>query len=119
MSDAIFLEGMVFYGYHGNHQEEQTLGQRFVVDVEVLTDLGQVAQTDQLEDAIDLGAVYRSVKEMVEGPPVRLVETLAARLAQDLLARFPCDGVTVRVKKPNVPIPGPLDYEGAEVTITR
>jgi dihydroneopterin aldolase len=115
----LVLQGMVFYGYHGNHPEEQRLGQRFVVDVEITADVERVAETDRLEDAVDLGQVYRLVKEMVEGEPRRLLEALVMLLCRSLLERFPCQAVTVRVKKPNVPIPGPLDYEGVELTLER
>ena len=111
----LLLTGMVFFGHHGNWEEEQRLGQRFEVDIEVEYDLERVAETDDLADTVDLGGVYRAVKEVVEGPPLHLVETLAARIARRVIDGFPCDGVRVKVKKPNVPIPGPLDYEGAEV----
>jgi len=116
----LLLHGMVFYGYHGNWDEEQRMGQRFVVDVEIDTDVEAVTRTDSLDDAVDLGAVYRAVREEVEGPPCRLLEALVGRLARRLLAQFPrCDAALVRVKKPSAPIPGPLDYEGVEVLLRR
>lgn len=116
----LLLHGMVFYGYHGNWDEEQRMGQRFVVDVEVHADLERVSHTDSLEDAVDLGAVYRAVREEVEGPPCRLLEALVGRLARRLLEQFPkCEAAFVRVKKPSAPIPGPLDYEGVELLLTR
>ena len=44
---------MAFYGYHGNLASEQEQGQRFFVDVEIITDLTKAGQSDQLEDSIN------------------------------------------------------------------
>ena len=39
MLDKIYVNKMEFYGYHGVFPEENTLGQRFRVDLIVETDL--------------------------------------------------------------------------------
>lgn len=45
--DKIILNGCRFYGYHGAFVEEQTLGQIFVVDLELAVDLTRASQSDQ------------------------------------------------------------------------
>ncbi len=114
-ADRMLLHGMVFYGYHGVSPEEQRLGQRFVVDVELETDLSKSGDSDDLADTIDYGKVYETVAPIVQGAPYRLLEALATAIANKVLQTFPVNGVLVRVKKPGVPLPGALDYAGVEV----
>ena len=117
--DRIGLEGMVFYGYHGDREEERRLGQRFVVDVEMGLDLTRPGASDRLEDTVDYGEAYRLVKAVMEGPSHHLLESLAEAIAQGLLAALPTQEVRVRVSKPNVPIKGPLQRAWVEVVRQR
>ena len=75
-ADRMLLHGMVFYGYHGVSPEEQRLGQRFVVDVELEADLSKSGDSDDLADTIDYGKVYETVAPIVQGAPYRLLEAL-------------------------------------------
>ena len=72
-SDKIILSGMVFYGYHGVSSEERTLGQRFVVDMEMEADLRPAGVRDDLTDAINYAEAHQLVKEIVEGTPKNLL----------------------------------------------
>ena len=53
------------------------------------------------------------------GTRVKLIETLAERIAGRLLADFPIEEVRVRVTKPNPPIQGHYESVGVEVVRTR
>ena len=105
-SDKIQLEGMVFYGYHGVNAAEQELGQRFVVDLEVQRDLRQAGGSDELRDTVNYSHLFRLVKEVVEGPSRRLLESVAEAIAQGVLDGFEVDAVRVRVKKPEASVKG-------------
>lgn len=118
MSDRIILKGMVFYGYHGVTPAEKTLGQPFVVDLELEMDLKVPGASDDVKDTVDYSQVYQLAKEVVEGPSHDLLESLAEGVAQKLLHTFPLNGVRVRVTKPHVPIKGAV-VEGAGVDIHR
>ncbi|MED3554181.1 dihydroneopterin aldolase [Cytobacillus praedii] len=116
--DKIILNKMAFYGYHGVFPEETRLGQRFMVDLTVETNLKKAGVTDQLEYSINYGEIYQVCKEIVEGKPYKLVEAVAEKIAGEMLARFePISQVTVRVIKPDPPIPG--HYESVAVEVTR
>ena len=117
-SDKIVLSGMVFYGYHGVSPEERTLGQRFIVDLEVEADTRKAGASDDISDAINYAAVYQAVKEVVEGPPKRLLEAVAEEVAQRVLSGFDGTAVRVRVTKPSPPIPGAV-MDGASVEVYR
>lgn len=95
---------MTFYGHHGLKPEERTLGQRFVVDVELERELTTAERSDRLADTVDYGEVFRLVKGVMEGPPRNLLERLAGEIAQRILSAFLVDSVRVRVHKPHAPL---------------
>ncbi len=109
---------MAFYGYHGATPQEREKGQPFVVDVEMELDLSKPGLSDDLRDTVDYSAVYRVVREIVEGPGRNLLESVADGLARRLLDDFPLDAVTVRVAKPHAPIRGAL-LDSAAVEVRR
>jgi 7,8-dihydroneopterin aldolase/epimerase/oxygenase len=117
-NDKIILEGMVFYAYHGVLPEEKSLGQRFIVDVIMVTDLAAAAETDDLTKTINYSQAYQAVREIVEGPPKNLLEAVAGDVAARLLHDFPVQEVTVRIAKPSAPIKGATTVTPA-IEITR
>lgn len=120
-ADAILLQGLVFYGYHGVHPEEQRLGQRFVVDLEARGDLRPAGSSDEPAQTVSYSDLYRVAREVVEGPPRRLIETVAEEIAGGVLERFPLiESVTVTVWKPGAPIAGSaLERVGVRITRER
>lgn len=104
--DRILLRGLGFYGYHGVNPEERQLGQRFIVDLELGLELGPAGTSDDLSQTINYSQVYRLVREIVEGPAVNLIETVAERIAQRILEQTPAREVSVQVTKPWAPIKG-------------
>lgn len=119
MADKILLNGAHFFARHGVSDEEQRLGGRYVVDVELERDFSRAATSDDLADTVSYSDVYRTVREIVEGKSFRLVETLAETIAQQLLARYSAQAVMVRVKKQPPPTNGIIDYAGVEITRRR
>ncbi len=108
---------MAFYGYHGDRPEERSLGQRFIVDLEVGANLSPAGESDDLDQTINYAELYQETKAIVEGEPLRLIEALAERVAGAALRHERALWVRVRVRKPGVAIPGSL--EGASVEILR
>jgi dihydroneopterin aldolase len=101
--DKILLEGMHFVGYHGTRPAENELGQRFVVDVELRCDLQAAGQSDDLQQTVDYSSVHDQVREIVEGPPMRLTEAVAERIAAAVLREHALvQAVRVKVSKPHV-----------------
>ena len=117
MADKVRLTNMIFYGHHGVGEAEREVGGRFSIDVEMVLDLRAAGAGDDLEKTVDYAAVYDLVRRIESHRNYRLLEALAERIAGGVLAGFPVDEVTVRVRKNSVPIVGILDC--AEVEITR
>ncbi|MFN7253000.1 MAG: dihydroneopterin aldolase [Anaerobacillus sp.] len=116
--DKILLNQLEFYGYHGVFPEETKLGQRFIVDVILEADLKDAGKTDDLTKTINYAEIYEVVKEVVEGPPYKLVEAVAEKISNDILSRFTLVSIcTIKLIKPNPPIVG--HYHSVAVEITR
>ena len=116
MPDRIFLDGMVFQARHGVHDREKVTAQRFEVDVELLLDLQPAGLEDDLARTLDYGRVYETVRTIVESTTFNLIEALAEAIAHELLSDFPgLEEVTVRVRKPEVQLGGPLNFAGVQV----
>src|SRR5215203_2643641 len=121
LSDAILLEGLRFFGYHGFYPEERTLGQRFLVDVEAELDLRDAGLHDELDETINYQSLYTLVRSIVEGEPMMLIEAVADRIARSVLESFPMvSAAQVTVRKPEATIRGAqLDAIGVRVRRVR
>ena len=100
------LQNLVFWGRHGHHAFERECGNRFEVDVELTLDLSQIENADKLESTVDLEYVYNVVRQLVEGDPCTLVETLANLIATELVNLQKVQTCTVKVRKMFPPLPG-------------
>jgi dihydroneopterin aldolase len=115
VTDRLFLSGMRFRAHHGVLVEERTSGQEFLVDVEMEADLEEAGRSDDLARTIDYRRAYEIVKAVMDGEPQNLIERLAEAIATRLLALAHVIAVTVRVRKPQVKLAGPLDASGVEI----
>lgn len=116
--DIIRLHNMPFHGRHGVNPEEQALGQRFEIDVEVFLDTRPAARQDDLRLTINYAHVYRTVKRIVEEERFALIETLAETIAMHLGQHFQPEGVRVCVRKPHAPLQGIFDHVAVEIERT-
>lgn len=115
--DRIALRGLRVFGRHGVLAHERAGGQTFVVDVDLEVSMGAAADSDDLADTVDYGAVADLVVDIVGGEPRDLIEAVVVEVAEAILGRFDVDGVTVTLHKPEAPIPHPFD--DVAVTVTR
>ncbi|WP_203364405.1 dihydroneopterin aldolase [Bacillus sp. REN10] len=118
--DKIYVTGMEFYGYHGVFPEENKLGQRFRVDATLEVPLKQAGETDQLAYTVNYADVYRICKDITEGSPQKLVESITEKIATAILENFPSvQACTIKVIKPDPPIPGHYQHVAVEITRQR
>jgi 7,8-dihydroneopterin aldolase/epimerase/oxygenase len=115
--DRVALLGLSGRGRHGWFAHETEQGQTFVVDVVLHLDTRAAAASDDLADTVDYGQVGGAVLSVIEGEPVRLVETLAQRIAEACLTDERVKTVEVVVHKPEAPMP--VAFTDVEVRIVR
>ncbi len=112
---TIELKGIELFAFHGVLDEERRDGQRFLVDVELDYARESASATDRIEDAIDYREVVAAIVEVSDGRAYHLLEAFATALADALVARFPVVRVRVRVRKPDVSLPRPVDHAAVVV----
>jgi dihydroneopterin aldolase len=118
--DIIRLHNAVFYAYHGVLLDEQNLGGKFEVDVDLYCDLSRGAKSDHLEDTVNYERVYDCVRTLVLEKKHLLLESLASAVGRGILKNFSkVQSVTVKVRKPSAPVKGIIDYVEVELTETR
>ncbi|KAL0337093.1 UNVERIFIED_CONTAM: Dihydroneopterin aldolase 1 [Sesamum calycinum] len=114
--DKLVLRGLKFHGYHGVKPEERKLGQKFLIDVDAWMDLQPAGKSDRLSDTISYTAIYSIVRDVVEGAPHNLLESVAELIASTVFSKFSqISAVRVQVGKPHVAVLGPIDYLGVEI----
>ena len=115
--DEITLTGLRAWGRHGVYDEERAQGQEFVVDLTLRIDTAAAAASDDVVDTVHYGELAERVAALVGSDPVNLLETLAQRIAADVLADSRIEQVEVTVHKPSAPIAVP--FGDVSVTIRR
>jgi dihydroneopterin aldolase len=112
MNVVVELRGLELPGRHGVLEWERETEQPFLYDVELeLEEPG----SDELEQTVDYREVVALIREISDHQRFHLLESLAATVADAMLARFPAERVSVRVRKPGVELGAPIDYAAASV----
>jgi len=117
--DRIVLRGVTARGRHGWFPHERENGQQFRVDVALGVDTASAAATDDLAETIDYGALAENIARVVAGEPVKLLETLAQRIADLCLGDERVEDVEITVHKPEAPVAVPFDDVAVTIRRTR
>jgi dihydroneopterin aldolase len=104
----IQIENMEFYSFHGHFKEEQIVGNKFIVDLTIETDMKVPSETDNLRDAVDYQKIYLITKLQMEKKS-HLLEHIAGRIIDAIYAEMKgINKVTVKVSKMNPPMGGKI-----------
>jgi len=97
---------MKFYAFHGVMEQEQKVGNTYIIDLKLYADLSKASETDNLEDTINYAEIYNIVKTEMEIPS-KLLEHVAGRILQKIKKDFPVIGkVEICLAKERPPIVG-------------
>jgi dihydroneopterin aldolase len=120
MTDTIFIHGLVIHARHGVLEHEAEVGQRFVIDIELSTDLTEPSRTDKLKDTISYSDVVATASKAFAGHNYYLLERAAGAVADAIMVAFPTvSGLKVTVHKPHAPIAAIFGDVGVVLTRTR
>lgn len=111
----IRIEGMEFYAFHGHFREEQIVGNKFVVDLEMETDMTIASASDNLKDAVNYQMAYQVVRNEMETKSY-LLENIAGRILDALYSEL--TGIIrarVKVSKLNPPMGGKIGSVSVEL----
>ncbi len=113
MSVTVEVRGLELLGRHGVEEAEHRDGQTFAFDIDF--DVSDAVLSDRIEDAVDYRDVVAVVKRVSAGAQFRLLEALAAAVADAILAELSVERVRVRVRKPQVQLGVPVEHAAATV----
>src|SRR6516165_1443978 len=120
MTDTIFISGVVIHARHGVMEHESEVGQRFVIDLELYTDLSESSRTDRLADTVSYSHVVETATDAFKNANYRLLERAAGAVADAILATFPrVRTVKITVHKPHAPIAEIFEDVGVVLTRNR
>ena len=106
--DRIELRGLVITTIIGTLPHERTLAQPLQIDLSLFVNLRQAGQSDDLGDTVHYGEVTERVAQVVRSAQDRLLERLAERVAESVLAIPRVQAVEVTVAKLRPPVPEQL-----------
>ena len=113
----IVIEEMEFYAFHGHYQEEQIVGNRFLVDLEMDTDLSVAAASDNLSDAVNYQKAYQIIKDEMRRTKSKLLENIGTRILDALFAEMTgIKKASIRIRKLNPPMGGPIRSVGIKMS---
>lgn len=104
----IQIENMEFYSFHGHFREERIVGNKFLVNLTIESDMEIPTESDNLKDAVNYQRVYEIVKQQMEMKS-HLLEHIAGRILDAIYAEM--KGIvkaTVKVSKMNPPMGGKI-----------
>jgi dihydroneopterin aldolase len=114
----IVIEDMEFYAFHGHYREEQIVGNRFLVDLELETNLETAANSDRLEDALNYQQAYQIIKSEMRRKKSNLLENIGKRILDALYDQMAgIEKATLRIRKMHPPLGGPVRSVG--ITMNR
>ena len=120
MTDTIFIKGLVIHARHGVMDHETEVGQRFVIDLELYSDLTEASRSDQLADTVSYANVVTTAVAAFKNTNYKLLERAAGAVADAILAAFPrIRSVKVTVHKPHAPIAAIFEDVGVVLTRSR
>jgi len=113
----IIIEEMEFYAFHGHYQEEQIVGNRFLVDLEMEADLTDAADSDNLNDAVNYQQAYQIIKNEMRRTKSNLLENIGKRILDALYTEMKgIEKVSIRIRKLNPPMGGPIKSVGIKMS---
>ncbi len=102
----IILEDMEFYSYHGCFEEEQVIGNKFIVNLEFDFDTGNGELSDRIDRTVNYQEVYNIVDTQMQQKS-RLLEHVARRILNAVVDKF--SEITfcrIKLSKTNPPLGG-------------
>lgn len=118
--DIIRIKNATFYAYHGTMSDEQSLGGKFEIDLDMYCDLSDAVASDSLKQTVDYEKVYAFLQKTVLEKKYYLLEALGNTIAKKLIAEYPkISRVVVKVRKPHPPVKGVVDWVEVEIAESR
>ncbi|WP_417536226.1 dihydroneopterin aldolase [Methylophaga sp.] len=98
--DKIFLNDLKIDTIIGIYDWERHAQQTLTFDLEMDWDIRKAAETDDISNTLDYGAIAQKIVNFVKASDYQLIETLAEDLTQMLLTEFSIPKLKLTLSKP-------------------
>lgn len=98
--DKVFIKGLKVDTVIGVYDWEREIRQTLVLDMELGTDIGPAAATDDLSKTLDYETISNRLKSFIAEREFQLVETLAEEVARLLMMEFSIPWLKLTLAKP-------------------
>lgn len=114
-SSYIFLKNIRCYAYHGVAPQENVIGNEYIINLKLKTDISQAAETDEVNDTVNYAEVNEVVKTEMNIPS-KLLEHVCRRIVNSLFAKFASiEEIEIKLSKRNPPMGADIDAAGVEI----
>lgn len=116
--DKITIKDFEVFAYHGVLEEENRLGQKFIITVEMFCDFRSASTTDDVTKTVNYAEACYKIEELMTTNTYKLIETCAEKIAELILTEYSdiVKETKVIIKKPSAPVMRSLAYPSVEVT---
>lgn len=98
--DTVFIKDLAIDTIIGVYDWERTILQRLLLDIEMGVSIQQAAITDDVRFTVDYSVVAEELRLLIVAGEYQLIETVAVRCAEMLLAKYQLPYCAVTVYKP-------------------
>ena len=119
-TDEIRIDSLEVFARHGVFPEENSLGQKFLVNAVLYRDVRNAAARDDIHSSVHYGEVCEFITRYMKENTFKLLETVAYKMSREILLKFPkLKAVDLEVVKPWAPIGLPVDSVSVSVCQSR
>ncbi len=118
--DRISIKGLEIFANHGVFEEENVLGQKFIINIDMYMSTRSAGIHDDIKESVDYGAVCILIKQIMTEENYKLIESAAEAVAAGILAEYTkISEVDVEIEKPWAPVLMPLQTVSVKINRKR
>lgn len=119
MESYICLNQVSIYAYHGVSPQETKVGNMFIIDLKLKTDISQAIDSDDITHTISYADIYQLLANEM-AVPSKLLEHVAGRIVRRIFQDFPTiDAINIKLSKQNPPMGADIVSAGVELAVSR
>jgi len=119
MESYIYLTHISIYAYHGVSPQETKVGNTFLIDLKLKTDISKAIESDDINHTISYADIYQTVSEEM-AINSKLLEHVAGRIVQRLFLEYPAiEAIKIKLSKQNPPMGADIAAAGVEINCKR
>ena len=114
-STYILLQGLQYHAFIGVGEQEQVVGNDYVLDLRLGYPFAAAMESDVVDDTLNYADVFNVVSEVMKQPS-KLLEAVAGKIVKELCARYKrLESIDLKLVKRNPPMGADCDSTGVEL----